>query len=507
MSSSKRLIGLGITGLVLIIIAAILLAGHKSAVPPATTILSNINNTQTHNTLNGSVALQLTDPPEVPAGTSSLVINYSSLQVHIMGNSNATWISSNASGSVNVLSLLNVSQTIGTIHAPNGTQIDMVRFAVTSAKITVDNITYPVVLPSVFVTAHVTSSNGINGTSSILMSFSPSVVTLLTSNSTVFVMIPSLKAVIMPQGTNQTTLKVGAREGLRPEAHYKFEAVVPNITITNASLRVSGNSTLISITIKDNGNQSVTLKDVYLKGNIVASLNSTVLDNNAFSVENEFKDSLRNISGCSNGITSTTNITANSKATDNYGNNGYNYDVGVNSTLGVGIGSGDGHNEYGSNSTNANINISTTQGGDNVIGRYGIRINNTDLGDFGNRLQSYYNIHINGSACTALGFSEFQNEIRSRVANISAHVSMIHIDSREMPFLIAANGTITLPYNIEAFNGIGYVLQPGQSHTFNFSGALIANGNSFTITPIVNSSYRLAIGGEGAQASINITAS
>ena len=82
-----------------------------------------------------AVPISLTDPPIVPAGTTVLFADYSSVGIHIAGNSNATgWIYSNTSGSVNLLSLINVSQEIATVNVPTNSVIDLVKFEINSAR-------------------------------------------------------------------------------------------------------------------------------------------------------------------------------------------------------------------------------------------------------------------------------------------------------------------------------------------------------------------------------------
>ena len=75
---------------------------------------------------NISVPVSLTDPPEVPSGTSALVVTYSSVGVHLLGAGNDSgWIYSNTSGTLNLMSLVNVSQAIATVTIPANATINV----------------------------------------------------------------------------------------------------------------------------------------------------------------------------------------------------------------------------------------------------------------------------------------------------------------------------------------------------------------------------------------------
>ena len=181
------------------------------------------------------VSLQLTDPPSVPAGTQSLMVNYNSLEVHVSGTSNSGWVQSNSSGSINLLSLLNVSQTIGTVVIPNNSVINQVRFNIASASIEINGTTYNLTVPSDQVTAHISSNAGLNNSPGVLLSLSPTVISILSVNSSVFVMVPSVRAVIIQNGTSNTTVKVGSRRVLNSNDTMSLDKIKSNITVSSTS--------------------------------------------------------------------------------------------------------------------------------------------------------------------------------------------------------------------------------------------------------------------------------
>ena len=223
------------------------------------------------------VALQLTDPPQVPTGTQALLVTYSSARLHeINSNGTSAWVTSSASGSLNLTSLINVTQTIANLQVDANAIINQAQFNITSASIVVNGTAYPVILASRTITANVSGSASVNSTAGILVDFTPTVVTIYTSNTTVFVMVPSAKAVFVGN-VLQTSLKVGARADLGVGDRSHLMNVTPEIAITSANLTTSNNVTYLSVTVLDNSNLSVDLQHVMLFGNqsVFVSVNNT----------------------------------------------------------------------------------------------------------------------------------------------------------------------------------------------------------------------------------------
>ncbi len=142
------------------------------------------------------VQVSLTDPPVVPKGTQSLYINYSSISVLAQSNGTSEWIQSNASGHVNLMSLLNVSQVIAGVEVPHSLKISMARFNITSSAITINGTTSPVSVLGRRVIADVQSNGMVNASSELLIDFSPFVRSVHIGNSTIYVMIPRARAAL-----------------------------------------------------------------------------------------------------------------------------------------------------------------------------------------------------------------------------------------------------------------------------------------------------------------------
>ncbi len=259
----------GIAALTVIIVAIAVLSSYH--VSPSSQGPSSGAPGQTTTTTTSSYSQQtpvfLTDPPVVPAGTTALIITYSSLAVHTEGTSGSGWVSASGSGTINLLNLVNTSELIGTANITANSTINMISFNVTSAKITINGTTSNVTLPNPKVTAHIVGRTKVNASSGLLLDLSPTIATIYTANSTIFVMVPSVRAVVVGSQSTHASSSIGAREPLNASDRKELEDVRPNISIVSSSMSITGNLTSVSVTVKDNSNSSVTLRHVTIFGN------------------------------------------------------------------------------------------------------------------------------------------------------------------------------------------------------------------------------------------------
>ncbi len=224
MASGATIIGVVVLVIVIVAGAAYLFStGSKGQYTTTTAGGSTVT------TISGSgyneVPIAMTDPPNVPNGTSALVITYSNVQVHTFGTNSSGWVNASGSGSVNLIEVVNSSQTVADANLAANTTINIVRFNITSAKITINGTTYNVSVPSNQVTVAITGSQKVNSSSAVLIDFYPTVNshTSAQSNSTssavVYMMAPAGRAVIL--ATNSTvsvSTSIGARNSLSASA-------------------------------------------------------------------------------------------------------------------------------------------------------------------------------------------------------------------------------------------------------------------------------------------------
>ncbi|MHB1908696.1 MAG: hypothetical protein ACYCQJ_07465 [Nitrososphaerales archaeon] len=252
----------------------------------------------------GSIPLlvQLTDPPNVPTGTQSLNLTYNNLDLHVLKDGAVVgWVKTGSSGTVNLQSLVNVSKTIGIARIPNGSSVDQIRFDIVSVSINVNGTVYNVSTPSNTLIAPIAGGNKLENLSSTLLELSPTVTETSAGNATVpptFVLVPSATAVILSHPkTDQAT--VGAEAPLTSDDRAELEGAKGNVSIEAASLSVSGNRTMFSLTIKNTGNMSVALQAVTVHGrfNVSSTTASTCVSSTSTTKASEDSGDLQNPCG------------------------------------------------------------------------------------------------------------------------------------------------------------------------------------------------------------------
>jgi len=491
---NKSKIAYTIVGLIILIaLVYVVIVSTKPAVTYATTTISPA--------VSGySVLLQLTDPPEVPNGTQSLNITYSNVYVHITGPNATRWVSANTSGKLDLLTIVNISKTIGSVVIPKNTTIDMMKFNITSASISINNTAYPVALPNSTVLVHI--AGRVNASSTLLADLSPTVVTIVTNSSTpVFVMVPSVKAVIIP-GISQSAKSTGyspVNESIRE----RLEHVKPNITITSASISSTGNDTSISLTVKNNANTSVVLRSVLIFGNesMHVYFNFTnPLGGFGFGHDNRPMPAVPTPPTFGMN-TSTIGTIANS----------------ISSIISTNISS--------FNSLNlSKINANTIGIAQHMLG--GMNLNESDIQDFVNEAEHRHvfnatamqNIIRNITHNSSLSIPALEHMNESQIEElinrtIIAHrMEIEHEHFRVVNFLILSNGTLAAPFSmLDAENEYyrsGYAIAPGSTATLKFNGELTIGNSNVVVTFNNGEVYKIVIAGEeGARATTNVIAS
>ncbi|MCL5106453.1 MAG: hypothetical protein M1331_03605 [Candidatus Marsarchaeota archaeon] len=213
--------------------------------------------------------IQLTDPPQFPNGTQSLILNYSNIELHEAGAANNTgFVSLNYSGSVNLMNMTNLSQTIGIAKFKKNQSFDMIKLNVSGAKITISNKTYNVTVPGNKIM--VRFNKNLNSSYNLSMiDLVSSVIQIYAQNQTIFVLVPSARAVVVKNYSyaDVQVAHVGRRQAMPSSARQELARSRQNISITGAAISVGGNNTAdISVTVKNTGNSSVVLKNVFVKG-------------------------------------------------------------------------------------------------------------------------------------------------------------------------------------------------------------------------------------------------
>jgi hypothetical protein len=272
--------------------------------------------------------VQLTDPPIVPPGTTSLNLTYTAMDLLVTepvatsttstttsgtssssttstsssSCSSATTITSKTSTSssssevasqtiaitptggsatVDLLKLQNISQTLASASLPTGSTIYSVTFVVSSTSIDIDGTVSPVTLTSgSTLLVALTTPAVVRGTVAILLDLNPTII----DTSSGYQMIPSSIGVIQPSSeiTNQDQ-QVGYTHQLTDQDQNDIKQTKGQVTASVVSLSVSGSTTNITIKVSNTGCYSATLESVAVIGNFTTlncpSTTTTTQDN------------------------------------------------------------------------------------------------------------------------------------------------------------------------------------------------------------------------------------
>ena len=255
------------------IIAILIVAGiayyeiYKPFTKPTTVTTTTTTTTSTTTSATVAFPVALTDPPSVPAGTSELLLNYTAVELI----TNSSPLFENYSGSVNLLQLVNTSKVIAMFNISKTVAVNQIRLFVSSATIVINGTKYPVFLPSGVLKIPIT-----NATSGALVDLQPHIVTAYAGQQPEYILTPVATAIPF-----STTAKVGQTVQLPSQTINKLHRVFANVTIVSASISFKGNTTSISVTVKNNADEPVVIYSVRIFGDwetyISAGLNKSAI--------------------------------------------------------------------------------------------------------------------------------------------------------------------------------------------------------------------------------------
>jgi hypothetical protein len=274
--------GVGAAALALAIIALALVANPFLA---NTNQSSTQNNSTTQSQQAGNFFVLLTDPPKVPQGTTQLNMTYTGLSLHVTyANGSSKWVPVSASGTVNLLALVNVTQTIGSANIPVGSTVNTLQFTISSVSARINGQTYPVTTLSNQLVVPIKGGQVLNQTrSAALLNLTPTLVHIAATNSTggavsYYVLVPSATAIIksnVSQGQENVGSKTQLEQSDENELEHAQQTGLGNVTITSATLSTTGNKTSFSVTLKNQGSSNATIFGLTLHGNFSSTQSSS----------------------------------------------------------------------------------------------------------------------------------------------------------------------------------------------------------------------------------------
>lgn len=261
----------------MIVIGVLLAAGIISGISVLQQrgILPGISSStqSTHSSGSGTLVLLLHDPPHVPANVSAVYVTYSNIAIHIADDSHDSgWIPLNQSGTINLMSVVNFTQTITKVVIGAGT-FNLFRMNLSSVVVTYNSHNYTATVPNNELTVSIIGGLELSDSSTkgAVIDISPTILmynSSSTSTSPSFTMIPSAKAYVVPsEHLSQEDQQVGNRENdsedqwLTHDIQNEDQQTMFNITSAALS------NTSISVTVKNTGNTSVLLLTVFIAPN------------------------------------------------------------------------------------------------------------------------------------------------------------------------------------------------------------------------------------------------
>ncbi|HVA83206.1 MAG TPA: hypothetical protein VNF06_03520, partial [Candidatus Aquilonibacter sp.] len=266
-------------GIIVIVIAAALLVNFGGYMGPVSGTTTMQNHTTTISSANSSLIYQqqvpilMTDPPQAPNGTSAIVMAYSNLMVHTTGGAGSGWVAANGSGTINLLSSINSTTVIGNANLSANSTVNLVRFNVSSATITVNGTIRNLTLQNRNITVALTSGSRIRTNSSLLVDFFPTIIIDSTANSTRYSMAPSARAILVTNASVRASAAIGAKVSLNAKMRAQLESSAPNVSIAAAQISSSNNTTYISVDVQNDQNSSVVISGVAIYGATSSSVN------------------------------------------------------------------------------------------------------------------------------------------------------------------------------------------------------------------------------------------
>jgi uncharacterized protein YggT (Ycf19 family) len=260
--------GLAAVLVAIVVIAVFVFANPMSSVTPGQTSAA------------ASFLVMLTDPPTVPAGTTVLNLTYSDVSLHVVySNGTADWLLLSASGTVNLFSLVNMSQTIASTTIPSDSAVDKIQFTIDGVEAEVNGTMYPVTALSSTLVMSVANSQVNQTLSGVLVDFNPTLIQIQATDSNdilvdYYVLVPSATATVVTS-LSREQVKVGTIVELGQNNREKLVRVVEefsnNVTILSASLKVNGNVTSLSVTLMNEGTVTFKIFGLTLHGEFNAT--------------------------------------------------------------------------------------------------------------------------------------------------------------------------------------------------------------------------------------------
>ncbi len=208
----------------------------------------------------GTLSVLLTDPPCVPTGVTKVYVNYADLEVHVSGaGNNSGWTVVKASGSIELMGTVNVSQTISSVRVNFGIYNE-IRFNITSAEVTYYGTNYTAFVQTSELSIPIVGGIEVSAStpSATLVDISPTVINVGSQATPEFIITSVATAYPVPSSAITTQQQQqGFKMNLNGSSWWQSieQRSTAKISIGSAAL----NSTYLNLTVLNTGGNSTLL--------------------------------------------------------------------------------------------------------------------------------------------------------------------------------------------------------------------------------------------------------
>ena len=280
--------------LVGILIAASIIAGvtaleqnHYITGPQSSTVTSSTTVTTVTSVSasipTGILAAQITDPPDppnAPAGTTHIYIDYSDIEAHTTTqNSNSVWFTVAKAGMVDLFSVLNIGLTLGSAEVSSGI-FDQARFDITNATVTFGGINYTASVPLNQIIVPLSNGGSLvkpNASAGFVIDVTPTVLALNNGGTPSFEIIAATQGLSIPSLSWNGSLAVaGSRiQNITSQSWWKGATPIGDNLVEEVPAEIY--PTTLLVILNNNGSVPVTISGLSILTTGLESQNSATL--------------------------------------------------------------------------------------------------------------------------------------------------------------------------------------------------------------------------------------
>ncbi|MDG6902933.1 MAG: DUF4382 domain-containing protein [Nitrososphaerota archaeon] len=237
----------------------------------------------------GLLSVLLTDPPTVPTGVTAIYITYTDVAVHAAGFGDSGWVSVAGHGTIETMSLINLSQTISSGAIP-ALDYNQVRFTISNASVGYMGKNYTAAVGSGMIEVPIVGGLKVNSSSpaATLVDIQPTVANLGGQARPSFTIAAGARALQVPSAqVDQSTKTMGHRESLEGHSWYNSFKSTGSTNLTMSGLTLSANS--FSFFATNSGTDPLVVRTIVIapsqKGQGEESALGSVVNGAAFAVQ------------------------------------------------------------------------------------------------------------------------------------------------------------------------------------------------------------------------------